>query len=77
MTGAADRSERRRLRWTLAALTTVPAVSAGREIALGPQGVPGGSPKVSPTVDSSLRYANVFKLALAPGIWSPLCVRLG
>lgn len=64
--------DNRRLRWTLAALAAVPVISATREIALGPQGVPGGSPEVSPTVDSSLRYANVFKLALGPVIWSHL-----
>ncbi|MFC7505641.1 DUF4345 domain-containing protein, partial [Nocardioides sp. GCM10030258] len=43
-----------------------------REIALGAQGVPGGSPVVVPTVDSSLRYANVYKAAVAPVIWSQL-----
>ena len=37
-----------------------------------PQGVPGGSPDVIPTVDSSLRYANVFKFAVGPVIWSQL-----
>jgi hypothetical protein len=50
----------------------VPLASAGREIALGAQGVPGGSPAVVPTVDSSLRYANVYKAAVAPVIWSQL-----
>ena len=34
--------------------------------------MPGGSPDVTPTVDSSLRYANVFKLAVGPVIWSQL-----
>lgn len=63
---------RRRLQWTLGLLAAIPLASAGREIALGPQGVPGGSPVVRPTVDSSLRYANVFKAALAPVIWSQL-----
>ena len=37
--------------------------SAVGEILHGPHGVPGGSPDVAPTVDSSLRYANVFKFA--------------
>jgi Domain of unknown function (DUF4345) len=46
--------------------------SAAGEIVRGPQGVPGGSPDVTPTVDSSLRYANVFKFALGPVIWSQL-----
>jgi hypothetical protein len=46
--------------------------SAIGEIVRGPQGVPGGSPDVLPTVDSSLRYANVFKLAVGPVIWSQL-----
>lgn len=32
----------------------------------------GGSPDVIPTVDSSLRYANVFKFAVGPVIWSQL-----
>jgi len=50
----------------------MPVVSATGEIARGPQGVPGGSPDVSPTVDSSLRYANVFKFAVGPVIWSQL-----
>ena len=63
---------RRRLQWTLAILAAVPVASASREIVLGPQGVPGGSPGVTPTVDSALRYANVFKLAVGPLIWSQL-----
>ncbi|WP_083853079.1 MULTISPECIES: DUF4345 domain-containing protein [unclassified Rhodococcus (in: high G+C Gram-positive bacteria)] len=63
---------RRRLQWTLAALAAVPLASASREIVLGPQGVPGGSPDVTPTVDSALRYANVFKFAVGPVIWSQL-----
>src|SRR3954470_16466813 len=46
--------------------------SAIGEIVRGAQGVPGGSPDVVPTVDSSLRYANVFKLAVSPVIWSQL-----
>jgi hypothetical protein len=46
--------------------------SAIGEIVRGPQGVPGGSPDVVPTVDSSLRYANVFKLAAGPVMWSQL-----
>jgi hypothetical protein len=46
--------------------------SAIGEIARGAQGVPGGSPDVVPTVDSSLRYANVFKLAVGPVMWSQL-----
>ena len=69
---AAEMRTRRRLQWTLAALAAVPLASASREIVLGPQGVPGGSPEVAPTVDSALRYANVFKLAVGPVIWSHL-----
>jgi hypothetical protein len=46
--------------------------SAIGEIVRGPQGVPGGSPDVVPTVDSSLRYANVFKFAVGPVMWSQL-----
>lgn len=46
--------------------------SAAGEIIRGPQGVPGGSPDVTPTVDSALRYANVFKFAVGPVIWSQL-----
>jgi hypothetical protein len=46
--------------------------SAIGEIIRGPQGVPGGSPDVAPTVDSSLRYANVFKLAAGPLMLSQL-----
>jgi len=63
---------RRSLQWTLAVLAAIPVASATREIARGPQGVPGGSPAVVPTVDSSLRYANVFKLAVGPVMWSQL-----
>lgn len=63
---------RRRLQWTLGVLAAIPVASATGEIAQGPQGVPGGSPEVTPTVDSSLRYANVFKLAVGPVIWSQL-----
>jgi hypothetical protein len=69
--GSRSRS-RRRLQWTLALLAGIPLASAAREIALGPQGVPGGSPDVTPTVDSALRYANVFKLAVGPVMWSQL-----
>jgi hypothetical protein len=63
---------RRRLQWTLGVLAAIPMVSAAGEIVRGPQGVPGGSPEVTPTVDSSLRYANVFKFAVGPVIWSQL-----
>jgi Domain of unknown function (DUF4345) len=65
-------SSRRRLQRTLAVLAAIPTASAIGEIVRGPQGVPGGSPDVSPTVDSSLRYANVFKLAAGPVMWSQL-----
>ena len=67
-----QRSSRRRLQWTLAVLAAVPVASAAGEIIRGPQGVPGGSPDVVPTVDSALRYANVFKFAVGPVIWSQL-----
>ena len=63
---------RRRLQWTLGVLAVIPAASAAGEILRGPQGVLGGSPDVSPTVDSSLRYANAFKFAVGPVIWSQL-----
>ena len=63
---------RRRLQWTLGVLAAIPVASAAGEILRGPQGVPGGSPDVIPTVDSSLRYANVFKFAVGPVIWSQL-----
>ena len=53
-------------------LAAVPMASAVGEIVRGPQGVPGGSPDVIPTVDSALRYANVFKFAVGPVIWSQL-----
>jgi Domain of unknown function (DUF4345) len=66
-----DRS-RRSLQRTLAVLAVIPMASALGEIARGAKGVPGGSPDVVPTVDSSLRYANVFKLAAGPFIWSQL-----
>lgn len=65
-------SSKRRLQWTLGLLAALPAGSAVREIVSGPAAVPGGSPAVTPTVDSALRYANVFKLAVAPIIWSQL-----
>lgn len=65
-------SSRRRLQRTLAVLATIPLASAAREIALGPAGVPGGSQAVNATVDSALRYANVYKAAVAPVIWSQL-----
>lgn len=63
---------RRRLQWTLGVLAAIPVASAAGEIVRGAQGVPGGSPDVTPTVDSSLRYANVFKFAVGPVIWSQL-----
>ena len=63
---------RRRLQWTLGVLAAIPVASAIGEILRGPQGVPGGSPDVTPTVDSSLRYANAFKLAVGPVMWSQL-----
>lgn len=53
-------------------LAAIPMASAVGEIVRGPQGVPGGSPDVVPTVDSSLRYANVFKFAVGPAMWSQL-----
>jgi Domain of unknown function (DUF4345) len=65
-------SSRRGLQRTLAVLSVIPMASAIGEIVRGPQGVPGGSPDVVPTVDSSLRYANVFKLAAGPVMWSQL-----
>ena len=71
MTHQSDDS-RRRLQWTLGVLAAVPMASAAGEILRGAQGVPGGSPEVTPTVDSSLRYANVFKFAVGPVIWSQL-----
>lgn len=51
------------LQWTLGILAAIPMVSALGEILHGARGVPGGSPDVVPTVDSSLRYASVFKFA--------------
>jgi hypothetical protein len=64
---------RRRLQWTLGIPAAVPVASASGEIVRGAQGVPGGSPDVIATVDSSLlRYANVFKFAVGPVIWSQL-----
>jgi len=65
-------SSRRGLQRTLAVLATIPMASAIGEIVRGPQGVPGGSPEVVPTVDSALRYANVFKFAIGPVMWSQL-----
>jgi Domain of unknown function (DUF4345) len=65
-------SSRRGLQRTLAVLAAIPMASAIGEIVRGPQGVPGGSPEVVPTVDSSLRYANVFKFAVGPVMWSQL-----
>jgi hypothetical protein len=63
---------RRGLQWALRVLAATPMASAIGEIVRGPQGVPGGSPDVAPTVDSCLRYANVFKFAVGPVIWSQL-----
>jgi hypothetical protein len=65
-------SSRRGLQRTLAVLAAIPMASAVGEIVRGAQGVPGGSPEVSPTVDSALRYANVFKLAVGPIMWSQI-----
>ena len=65
-------SSRRGLQRTLTVLTVIPMASAISEIIRGPQGVPGGSPDVVPTVDSALRYANVFKLAAGPLMLSQL-----
>jgi hypothetical protein len=69
---SSDRRSRRLLQWTLATRAAIPVASAIGEIVRGPQGVPGGSPAMTPTVDSSLRYANAFKLAVGPVIWSQL-----
>lgn len=69
---AQHRDSRRAFQWTLAILAAVPTASALGEIARGAQGVPGGSPEVVPTVDSSLRYANVFKFALGPVMWGQI-----
>ena len=63
---------RRRLQWTVGLLASIPVASAISEIVRGPHGVPGGSPDVTPTVDSSLRYANAFKFAVGPVMWSQL-----
>ena len=63
---------RRGLQWSLAALAALPVASASGEIVRGPQGVPGGSPDVTPTLDSAFRYANVFKFAAGLFIWSQL-----
>ena len=63
---------RRRLQWTLGVLAAIPVASATGEIVRGARGVPGGSPDVTSTVDSSLRYANVFKFAVGPVMWSQL-----
>lgn len=68
----ADAQSRRRLQWALGAMAAIPAASAVGEIARGAQGVPGSSAEVAPTDDSSLRYANVFKLAWGGLIWSQL-----
>ena len=65
-------SSRRTLQWTLAVLAAIPVASATGEIVRGPRGVPGGSPDLTPTVDSALRYANVFKFAVGPVMWSQL-----
>jgi hypothetical protein len=65
-------SSRRGLQRTLAVLAAIPMASAIGEIVRGAQGVLGGSPDVVPTVDSSLRYANVFKFAVGPLMWSQL-----
>jgi hypothetical protein len=65
-------SSRRGFQRGLAVLAAIPMASAVEEIVRGPQGVPGGSPDVLPTVDSSLRYANVFKFAVGPVMWSQL-----
>ena len=59
----APRDNRAALQWTLAVLSAIPMASAVGEILRGPNGVPGGSPDVVPTVDSALRYASVFKFA--------------
>ena len=63
---------RRRLQWTVGVLAAIPVASATGEILRGPHGVPGGSPDVTATVDSSLRYANAFKFAVGPVMWSQL-----
>jgi hypothetical protein len=68
--GSVMRGMSRSTSWgTLAALTVIPMTSAVGGIIRGPQAVPGGSPDVIPTVESALRYANVFKFAAGPVIW--------
>lgn len=62
-THQAPSPNRAAFQWTLGILSAIPMGSAALEILQGPQGVPGGSPEVVPTVDSALRYANAFKLA--------------
>jgi hypothetical protein len=63
---------RRKLQRSLAVLAVIPMASGVGEIVRGAQGVPGASPDVASTVDRSLRYANVFKFAVGPVIWSQL-----
>jgi hypothetical protein len=66
-----DRS-RTALQWTIGALAAAPMISAANEIVRGANGVPGGSPEVSATMDGELRYANTFKFAVGPLLLSQL-----
>jgi len=67
-------TERRRrlLRWTIAATAALPTLTAAQQILQGANGTADGPTVVSPTVDGELRYANTFKLAVGPIIWSHL-----
>lgn len=63
---------RRRLQWALATSAALPTLTGVREVLLGSHGAPGGPGDVSATIDGELRYANVFKMAVGPVIWSQL-----
>lgn len=62
----------RRLQWALAACAAAPTISGALQILRGAQGAPGSPHDVSATIDGELRYANVFKAAIGPVIWSQL-----
>ncbi|PYE12472.1 uncharacterized protein DUF4345 [Williamsia limnetica] len=65
-------TSRRRLQWMLAASAAAPTLSGALQILRGAQGAPGNPHDVSATIDAELRYANVFKAAAGPIIWSQL-----
>lgn len=72
MTSIAYQRSRKRMQWALGIMVLAPTISGLQQTLLGADGTPGESPRVSPTIDGELRYANVFKIATGTAIISQL-----